>query len=290
MITKRSTLILISAAAFGIGASFASAQNLLLHYDFNNITDNTVKDLSGNGRDGTISGSAVGLTPGVGTSGLNGDYAFNNTNSAMSGAGGGVRVTNANFGALSSFTVTMWYKTDGSQILAATRLFDNGNQLLAMDGVAGTESGNVIFSADGRTRVRNGTSNSIIQQSDTWIFVALTFDGTLDNNQIKLYVGDDATSASLIAQSNLTWANMTWDNSTLAFGSNTGNGRALDGYLDNIRFYGQETGAGSALNLEQLNAIRTQDLTTVPEPSTYALLAGLLTFGLALATRRRRQK
>ena len=70
-------------------------------------------------------------------------------------------------------------------------------------------------------------------------------------------------------------------------GNDTSFRRPFDGYLDNMRIWGDTTGNSGALTLAQLEAVRALDVSPIPEPSAFAFIAGLGALVLAASRRRR---
>jgi hypothetical protein len=280
---KNITPLLISLLA--LAPAGASAQTLLLNYNFNNVTGTSVTDASGDGRTGTLFGVA---SQGSSTSGLTGvsDNSLNLTSATMAGAtvGSGGGVNAGAISSLQSFTLTLWFNKEVNAI-SGTRLMDDGTSLLAF-----TNNGNITFNSSGGTAVGNGTSNPALTNNNAWVFVAVTYDGSLASSQIKLYSGTSASSAALIAQGNTSLTGIAFS-SNLSFGARYATSdRGFDGSLDNIRLYGEASGGSGALDLAAINAIRTANLTAIPEPATYALAIGALTLTAAVVRRRHKTR
>ncbi|EIP99979.1 hypothetical protein OpiT1DRAFT_04513 [Opitutaceae bacterium TAV1] len=267
----QSTFLAAFLASLVLVASSARAE-LLFSYDFNTPETSA-----------TSSGTAHIGAAGTGLSGAPADKALDNTAATMSGAGGGAYYEGT-LGTLASFTVTMWFKTDGMQTKGATRLFDNGTQLLAFDGADSSGSQKLTFNSG----TSLGTySTSTLATSGEWIFVAISYNGESNSDNLTFYVGTKGTETQpgSFESSTVTAdrGSLNWGSSVvkLMFGANSTNGRSLDGWIDNIKFYGSASDATGALDTIAINNIWQTDMTgtPVPEPAVWAWLAG----GLALA-------
>lgn len=271
-----------------LSSSVSATASLILHYDFDEISGNSVPDVSENGNGGTLSGTAANQTAGTGLSGQSGDYAFNNTASAMasstSGTGGSVLNTSG-LGELSSFTITMWHKTD-STLLSGARFLD-------LNATAAGGEALSMFYNNGKLRVLGVDSPDAAKstfEGSGWVFVAVTFDGTADGGGVlNYYVGDGSSLVSLGSQSVAATA-VDWGDSgaLLTIGANTANGRALDGWIDDVRIYGANGSAAGALDLASLSTVYAQGLSGIPEPSSYATVAAVAVFAGVVVNRRRR--
>ncbi|EIP98352.1 hypothetical protein OpiT1DRAFT_02808 [Opitutaceae bacterium TAV1] len=285
-------LIRILSASLCLVPLGARAQTLLLHYDFNQpVVDGTVPDRSGNNRDGTLAGSATWGADKTGVSGAAGDHAFDNTASTMglntAPTGGGRVGYTQSLDSLTSFTISMWFKTDGAQPLASSaRLFDASNGFL----LAGTSNGKLSFNYSGTVLAANATSDPILAAQDEWVFVAVTWDGSVaGQSTVKIYAGSSAQTVSLVASGTSATIVGAQSLAALSFGATGSLGRAFDGWLDDIRVYGETSGASGALSAEALDAIRLADLSQIPEPATSATVAGgVALLVLAMCACRRR--
>lgn len=285
-ITLHKTCLVI--AGLGLAAISLPAQTLLLRYDFSTFVDGVVKDGSGNNHDGQITGLGTWGADQTGVTGLAGDRAFNNTASIMgsTSANTGGAVVAPALGNMTSFTISLWFKTDGAQFLTGSaRLFDMGTLLLA-----GVGSGKVSLNAGATVLAANGTADTSIAAQNSWVFIAVTYDGTSATglNNIKIYAGSATGAVTLVATN--TSSSLTGAQSLAAtyFGANAVLGRAFDGWLDDIRVYGDASGAAGALSETELNAVRLAGATGIPEPSSAAVIAGGAGLAAVAALRRRK--
>lgn len=266
-------------------ASVPASAELLLHFDFNSINGNAVPDVSGHSNDGTLGGSAAGKTAGAGVSGNPGDYSFNNSDSTFGSAtantGGGVMVTTG-LGNLTSFTLTVWLKADS--IMSASnsaRIFDlNGKP-------GGGEQYSLSLTPAGQLNGLGKASeqSDILKRSGEWVFVALVFNGS--DKTLQFYTGTSNASESLVSLGGATVTNTSFNSggsgALLTFGSNTAYGRALDGWLDDIRVYGATSGVSGALDASAIAQIRLDGLSSIPEPFTCAVILGLFALSGVIA-------
>ncbi|MDR1282641.1 MAG: LamG domain-containing protein [Opitutaceae bacterium] len=272
--------VLCLPAALCLVPTGLRAQSLLLHYDFNQPVANgtVVTDTSGNGRNGTLAGSAKWGADKTGVSGMAGDHAFDNTASIMGDnndpATGGALRYGQSMENLTSFTISMWFRTDGTQPLAnSARLFDSLSEFL----LAGTGDGKASFNLAGAVLAANPDANPVLALAaqNEWVFIAVTWADGAPGQQstAKIYAGASAQAVSLVASGTSATtgpASLT----SLSFGANWWLKRPVDGWLDDIRVYGETSGAAGALSLETLDTIRLAGLNQIPEPATSATVAG----------------
>lgn len=237
---------------------------------------------------GTLSGKATIGADDTGVTGVSGDAALDNTASTMSGSGGGTyyNYSDGALGTLTSFTVTLWFKTDGQQAKGATRLFDNGSQLLAFDGADTGASQKLTFNSGSNSGVIQ-LSNSVLATAGDWVFVALTYNA--DTKSVSLYAGTEKSASLVSVTGSSSLGAINWGSdptAKLMFGANTSNGRSLDGWLDNIKFYGSASDGSGALDSEMITSIWKADMTAIPEPATWVLLSGFCILGAAFLLRR----
>jgi len=188
---------------------------------------------------GSANSGVAGLTTG--------SRALNfSANASQGGSGPIAAVTNAalGFGNISNFLATMWFKQ--SLLLAGNigpRMFVLGNGTNTDCGTANSigmkfqDASDLYFFVNGnQSAAAFGSSLPL----NTWIFVAMSYDGT----NVSLYEGTDVTPAALISKT-------TFINQIVPFGAtaslNLGNrlnrDRDFAGWIDDFRFY---AGAGDA--------------------------------------------
>ncbi|EIP98978.1 PEP-CTERM putative exosortase interaction domain-containing protein [Opitutaceae bacterium TAV1] len=291
----------------------ASAQTLLLEYTFDDYTagSTTAKNTGslGSAADLTLY-QAVGLTGGAadrfGTAadlysaantGLrNTGRAFNNTAATGMGSGGNTNTGNraqtgneasAAIGALQSFTVQGWFKTGGDTAIGdGAKLFEmyttTGPKGLTVSAANGSQ---LILNVDGATRTSTGTAP--YGATGSWVFFAVSYDGTLTANNVNFYVGSETGPTTLVSTGTLDAGALSVTGTGLALGNSLGsNSRPFDGLIDDIRLFGSVSDDSGVLSIGQIESLRATG--AIPEPSTVALIAGASILGAALVVRRRR--
>ena len=282
---------------FLLGAGVARAAGTpLLEYTFND-TGTTAASTGSDTTSLTLynsSGTATDLhgAAGSGVSGAASDFAFDNTAATGMGTGfnGGSAASVGDLqgvDTLKSFTLAGWFKTDGTTVIGNNaRLLDNQN------GAAGT--GFILFaSGSSGTLTLQINNNQYVSTSgaynatQSWVFFAVTDDG---QGNVSFYIGDTATSVSLVNSVSGT-AILESDNATsLSIGNATAGNRPFDGLMDDIRVYGSSTvnDSNAVLTQSDLESLRSADISAIPEPATYTLLGGLVALSIVGLRRRRR--
>jgi hypothetical protein len=245
------------------------AESPLLHYTFKREpgqSTDRVADASGNRRDAYVSGMAKLPAPSAANSYPCLDNSASEMGASAPESGGSLRYDGPGLGALTSFTVTLWYKTvRGQSLTQGTRLFEFlnvGRQPLLL--AASSAEGNLSFNEENRRIVANGTANGLVQAQNEWIFIAVTHDGTSRQENTRLYVGAEDTPLTLIAVSDI--QRPLWNAAgqvSLIFGANETNGRALAGWLDDIRIYGDALNPAGALSPMALQTVMNERATRV---------------------------
>ena len=213
-----------------------------------------------------IPAGSTGATNPAGTPIAN-DRAINNSNSTSGGAGGGLRSSAGNLalGTRTAFTMTGWIKPG-----AASGLTTGFPRLMLLGWAAGYDAGagqqgayfaiynNTGTSAGLQFKVNGDTSNGALSASGVlggtdWIFVAVSYDSSLPNNQVKFYTGQRLATltgpASSVAYGG--GAAVNFGPAAHAYLLNRANlGRAFSGYGDDFRIYDR------ALDVATLDAVR----------------------------------
>lgn len=234
---------------------------------------------------------------GSGVSGGPGDRAFDNSASTgMGNAGTGGMLYVGDLDAvdgLKSFTLQGWFKSSVA-INGVARLFDKNSG----SGNAGFQLRSTATAGQLLLQVNSAsvTSSAAYGATNEWVFFAVTFDGTSTTDNVKFYVGSQASEVSLVTTASIGATMANPNAATLVVGNSSWllpsgpqvNNRPFDGVMDNFRIYGALSGAGGMLSLSELEGIRLNDVTPIPEPSSAIALAGLAGLSLAVCSRRRR--
>jgi len=200
-----------------------------------------------------------------GLTGKPGDYAFILTSATGMGATtpastGPVGVVwskspgLASLSELSSFTITGWIKPDVT-LTAAARIVSS-NTVAVMAGV------------EDRITLQVNGANSPVQSDPaygdvgSWIFFAVSYDGTRATDNVTYYVGNRAADSLKTAGTvTLAAGKLKPFSGQFLVGNNTNKNpsRPFKGLMDNIAFYGAKDDAGGALTKEKIEAVRAAD-------------------------------
>ena len=173
------------------------------------------------------------------------------------------------FDDLTSFSVSFWVMADADQAV-----IDDAWAGIANKGNPDTPSGWVIRkkSNDNNARVEiNGVKTSIGNSFDAaWHHIVMTVDNSTD---VSYYFDNGAAITNTVTYSAIATLPM-------VFGAHRDDGfrSLLNGQLDEIKIYSGVLDATEVSNLYTTNAI--------PEPGSYALLAGLAGMAFVMARRR----
>lgn len=293
------TLPTIAVAVFIQGicaAPLAMAQTLLLNYDFNGSNSSAESNAgSATGADLVYHNASKAVVnmysaSGTGVSGASGDTAMDNTSAGAMGtlgnnpAGASTTSKSANIGTLGSFTIAGWFKADSTPGSNAKIFELSGTETIGLIAEA-NQTGRLALTVNGSI-VGNSTSQSGYASTGSWVFFAVTYDGTSTTNNLNFYLGTSNTSTALSLAGTRSVSEGDIGIGTAA-GVGIGNGyysggsanRPFDGLIDDFSFYG--AGAGSSagvLSSTEINALRLQ---AIPEPSSLALLVGVVGLGFA---------
>ena len=262
-------LILLTACATALAS--ADTADLLLHYDFDGAATARVSDRSGHGVDALFAGfDAAGDAPvplAEGVSAGAQDRCFDNSSATGMGAegrGGAVRSRRFVSGPLDSLTITGWFKTEGNVWLDhLARLTEaRGRPNLSLMAV----NGQLLF----KLGESSFMSAAAYHQTSTWVFFAVSYDGTLPPtaDNVRFYVGTTKVPVKLVNKGSLLPPLGSWQGTEAGSELTWGNGvaqeflgdRPLDGCMDDLRFYGKGDGGGGALDSERLERVRQSAL------------------------------
>jgi hypothetical protein len=242
------------------------AQSALIQFRFTESTGTSVTNTGSLGGTGTV----VGALGSAGVSDLAGDYSFNNTGATGMGSlgtTGGITASVSAMGtAKKSLTLQGWFKS-GTVIGNGARLLDNYSVAdvkgFALRGPSsGENAGALYFLADGQT-VNSGANT--YGDTNGWVFFAVTYDYSsgVNSNNVKFYKGTPTSPVVQVGTAQTFGINVQSIDATTTTNLSVGNYaniRPYDGYLDNIRVYGDTTTGAGALTLAQLEVLRQADV------------------------------
>jgi hypothetical protein len=206
---------------------------------------------------------------GRGVSGLPGDRAFDNSlSSGMGNKGDGGRATIAvdvdAADDLLSLTLQGWFRAQGAGITDLARLItkqagNTGFLLLGTGGNLDLEINNV------------GTTSTGARYADAgeWVFFAVTYNGTATSSNVRFYRGTRNNPVVLLETRTLNQGRILANSASITVGNSNGAGaltRPFDGWLDNIRVFGNELNSSGALTVQQLEWLRNKDVQNLSEP------------------------
>lgn len=253
-----------------------SAQTLLSHYTL----DGNATDTGSLAVNGSTSGAATFTNTGAGVG------TFNEALRVGSGATDHFIAPTANNSAFatSALTIALWVNVDtaaANDRFVSNLTSSNGFDLYMGGYSPGAGTGGAdLFSM---TFVINGTSGGVSSSSatylsDKWLFVAVTY----NSSNALFYVGDETTGVALKTTIAYAGGSIVASTANLEIGGTpaTTSDRTPPALFNDVRVY------NGVLSLGQLEAVRAS---AIPEPSNYALGAGLLAFAfLAIRPRRGR--
>jgi hypothetical protein len=226
-----------------------------------------------------IAGPTTNSTISAATSSLLDDRAFDNTASTGQGETGGIALSkteNVNLGTLNQFTLTAWIKPEAD---FSTMSYTRYPRIMMVGATTGydTSVANGVallgYNAGGITRglqltVNTGsvlTPNDALTGSD-WIFVAVTYDSTLANNNVKFYLGSRISVPALFSTQTLLQGPVAFGANAYAYLLNRATlDRAFDGWGDDFRMF------NGALDQTALDGVRASAISTSAPPATTAL-------------------
>ncbi len=261
------------STTFSVPASWAGEKIYLV---YEGVLTDTATSINGQVVAGAITNTTV--IPGS-TNALPNDRAFDDSAASGQGGTGGVALSttgNINLGTLSQFTLTAWIKpvadfstmsgTEYPRIIMAgtTATYDTSQA----NGVALLGYNTTSVSAGLQVTINTGnviTPGGVLTGSD-WVFVAVTYDSTLANNNVNVYVGSRTVTPALVSSQTLSQG-------SVAFGSNayvyllnrSTRDRAFDGWGDDFRIF------SSVLNQAALEGVRASAVSNSAPPATAAL-------------------
>lgn len=260
----KATLLTLSSACFLAGAFNVRGAELLLEFTFDDssptteVTERSLWDwpLGFQSQEGAPADWHGAL--GSGVSGQPADRAFDN--SAATGMGSGESGGRAlghpqDTELLDSLTLSGWFRTVDRVIGSFGRLFfwDGPQQVYAYP------DNSLDFAAGNNRSVH---SDAAYTEIGTWVFFAVTFDGTQSSNNVKFWKGTRTNAVHLVSTHSLAAGPFDPAYQRFAIGNSYHNSsptQPFDGWLDNFRMHGGQ-GANGVLNQQELEDLRAQDI------------------------------
>lgn len=155
-----------------------------------------------------------------------------------------------------SFTVTLWIKADA--------LYDQGRVVMCDQfGINARNDYIQFWLGEAGSWQTSSLSPKAYPKVGHWRFVAVTYDGSDDPNQLRLYSGSENIPVFVdsIVQKDYGTLETTGDYGVPFLIGNGGveANRPFVGYIDEIRIWSSQTDSSGALNINDLEAIRRYD-------------------------------
>ncbi len=215
-----------------LGPRALAVSDLIGYWNFDEATGLTTADSSGNGNDGTITGSGVShsvvLPP---------TSCFVNTHSAQfDGSGGYVSIAdNSSMDPASQISISFWMNPDTVTNGFQHIIFKQG-PVVTSYGV--WLNGDHIYMEDNDNSIRGLNSNTTVTPG-VWHYITVTYDGT----DQKLYI-----DGSLDNSQSIPGITLSYTNSPVKVGSGDYN-NPFAGYVDDLRIYGRALTASEIADL-----------------------------------------
>lgn len=275
----------------GTTSASTGSDSAAVNFQIYNGTANVPADLhtaAGLGVAGDIAGSPL----------FGADRAFDGTGASF---GVGLNTTDTGLVGFKSWTISGWYKSPA--------VISGGGKVIFNTTPSGVNFNNEGFDARigltaGTLRLTSGgnlESSAVWQDSNKWVFFAMTYDGTATSNNVKFYRGyRNAAEAGANPVGVTLLETLTRNGGTVPGTTTTGffvggyvvggnTSQTFPGFLDNIRVDGTTADAGAALSLAALESYRSADV--VPEPGAAGVAAfGGLVWAMGRRPRRRGAK
>ncbi len=267
------------AGAIGLGATSVSAQNLVVHWTFDEDSGDALDQAAPPATDGVLGSTAMRSddTPG-GSPGFSLDLSAPGTQSIVDGG------DSAEVDTLEKFTMSTWMKVEGLnadqggsgnvRLLAKqadTPLFDgfSWNINTPNDGERSIDNFRLGMFIGGEIDFGFGVSagpeedpgaGDIEDKGNQWIFVAVTYDGSVTEQNMKFFLGDENNPVQQLGETADVGAGALFSSSGLAdFGigftdAAPGLDFSINGKQDDVRVY------DDVLDLEALEAVRSSIL------------------------------
>ena len=209
---------------------------------------------------------------GIGVSGASTDRAFDNYSWCEPFEAGIAEQEeiSSTIPALKSLTIQGWFKMDQIPGTYVHPTHGSRNEATLIRGPFMLHTTSSPTSVGLKFRARPGEGVASVRKytiTNEWVFFAVTFDKTKDENNIIFYVGSKSKPVEFVS----THTYAPDFRTDLKFGVGAINPRdwgMFYGFLDNIRLYGSEIDSTGVLTLEELEIIRNKDLSPPDSPPT----------------------
>lgn len=267
----------VSALLLALFATSAHAA-LLVQYNFDGGNANDTG--TGTPANGTLIGANSGFTSSTpGGSGL----AYSTGAGVNDYITTGTTVTPdagppAKLASLNAFTISMWVNLQAVPVLGdrLVSTWDGSNGIDFRINTASATNFPLVLSVDGATTT---SANVTAPSTNTWLFLAVTYDGSVTTGNVRFYTGrTDVAAAQLGGVGNSNAGVVASTGGALQIGGTpaTALDRSPSAFFDDVRIY------DTVLTATELEAVRASN---IPEPASLGLV-GLSLLGL-MARRRR---
>lgn len=268
----------------GPGTSL-SGQALLVHYTFDEGTGTTAADAAGMpASNGTLGGNATWSSNTPGGSGASIGFTKNATDANF------VTASAAEVDALSSFTIMLWLNIQGAisngdrlvSTLSASTFKGFDFNLQSVTGSGASTTFNPTLLVDGNSGGSAFVGTASVNANSQWVFLAVTYDGTKTSNNVTFYTGSISSTVlqlGVVGTINMGTVDATTGALQVANTSASSGDRTPTALIDDVRIY---SGVADVAFIEGVR------LSMVPEPSSFAILAGSAALISAGVVRRRR--
>jgi hypothetical protein len=283
---KNTCILCLGSALMLGGLQSASAQTLLLRYNFDEASSGATPALdsgTGNPVNGTFENGATR------TANTPGGFSLGALHMPAGGdrVGGGHDVK---FDGLSQFTLSTWINLQEPPVNHRLISKQSGGTFPGFSWHIINPSSGTISAGNFGLHLFVGGSTAFahdnvagvggnLDADNKWLFVAVTYDGTATANNVNYYFGDPTSGVALSHTTTVNAGTVIDHTGRLMIGGTDAAPTALTvnprGFMDDARVY------SGILSLSDLDAVR---LTNVPEPSSAALLLG--GFAMLLGIRR----
>jgi beta-galactosidase/beta-glucuronidase len=248
---------------FSVPQSWAGKKIYLV---FEGVFTDTSTKINGQLIAGTATNTVVTLLP-PNTNAVPDDRAFDNSASTSQGGTGGIASSGntVNLGTVNQLTLCAWIKPSADFstmdnaayprfiMVGSSPTYDTSQP----NGVALLGFNDSTLSEGMQLAVNTSSVNSSggILTGNDWLFIAVTYNSTLANNNVNFYVGSRTSPVTLVSTRTLSQGPVAFGANAYAFLLNrSSHDRAFDGWGDDFRIF------TNALNQTALDAVRVSAL------------------------------